>query len=267
MTTETLLPAGTAPSIFAGFRSFWGEIEVARAMALAGVAAGPGATGDVMPGATGAMTHGATAIRARLLAVLKAQEAASTRAAHGAALQAWRDAQFLMAALADDVFVRLDWQGAGWWLWNPLETALYGTRSAGARVFERIDQLTAAGDPAHRELAAVYLAALAVGFEGQYAGAADRAPLDDCRRRLRVFIFGDREPLQGPLVAQCYAHTDVSGRGPLLRSARVWWWAALVVLAAWLAASSVAWRRATEPIGASAARIDAVLEAPAGGAR
>ena len=265
MTTETLLPSGSAPSIFASFRSFWGEIEAARAMALAGAAAA--APGDVTPGATGELTHGATAIRARLLAVLKAQEAASARVAHGASLQAWRDAQFLMAALADDVFVRLDWKGAGWWLWNPLETALYGTRSAGARVFERIDQLTAAGEPAQRELAAVYLAALAVGFEGQYAGAADRSPLDDCRRRLRTFVFGDREPLQGPLVAQCYAHTDVSGRGPLLRSARVWWWAALVVLAAWLAASSVAWRRATEPIAESAARVDAVLETPAGGAR
>ncbi len=259
MTTETLLPAGTTASIFASFRSFWSEIEAARALALSGLPPEPGDGTQ--------LAHAATAIHTRLLAILKTQDAASARLAHGAALQAWRDAQFLMAALADDVFVRLQWSGAAWWLWNPLETALYGTRCAGSRVFERIDQLTAAADPAYRELGAVYLTALAVGFEGQDAGAVDRSPLDDYRRRLRTFIFGDRESLQGPLVAQCYAHTDLSARGALLRSARVWWWAALVVLGAWLAGSSMAWRHVTDPIASSAVRVDATLAAPAGGAR
>lgn len=258
MAGEPLLTSPAAPAIFASFRAFWREVEAARTRAVAGDPQTAGTSTGQWSGETGLM-HPAAVVQGRLLEVLQTQLADVSRSTQGAALQAYRDAHYLMAAMADEVFVKLSWAGASWWLWNPLEAALFGTRCAGQRVFERIEQLTASGDPTQRELAAVYLVALSLGFEGQYAGEADRAWLDRYRQKLRRFIFGDETHLEGPLAPQCYAHTEGTGAGARLQSARPWLWAALLVIALWLAVSTVVWRQSTAPVAASVRRVGAAL--------
>lgn len=242
-----LLASAATPALFASFRAFWSEVDAARAEAVA--AGMTVATEDAGLIPTG------SAIQRRLIDILQTQLAEGDRTTQGAALQAYRDAHYLMAALADDVFVKLAWDGASWWVWNPMEAAVFGTRCAGQRIFERIDQLTANGDPTQRELAAVYLVALALGFEGQYAGEDDRRWRDRYRDKLRRFIFGDTQHLEGPIVPQCYTHTEGTARVSLLHSTRPWLWVALMLVAAWVAASTMVWRTATAPIEAPAQRI------------
>lgn len=256
MTDDLDIHRSATFSVFTRFRAFWKEVEAVR---------GEVATGSVTPTAAlgpGLVSVG-SATRLRLLAVLQEQETELARWAKGSALEYYREAQYVMAAVADEVFVRLPWSGASLWIWNLLESDLFGSRCAGQLVFDRIERLLAGADPNSRELAAVYLAALALGFEGKYAGLPDSGAIDQYKRRLRQFVFGDRESLTGPLVPQCYESTMVAGRGQWLRSSRVWWWATAAVVVLWLIASSLLWHQLRAPIVDEAARADATLKGAA----
>jgi len=266
MANEPELQRAATFSVFTRFRAFWREVEALRADI---------ASGTVSPAASGpGLVHGATTAQMRLLAVLREQETELARWATGAALKYYREAQYVMAAVADDLFVRLrttkpgghdrqPWSGAAHWIRNPLEAALFGSRCAGQAVFDRIDRLIAGADPNSRELAAVYLTALALGFEGKYAGLPDSGAIDEYKRRLRQFVFGNRDSLTGPLVPQCDTGTMAVGRGLLLQNARVWWWTVPAVVAIWLVVSSLLWRQLRTPIVAGISRADATLSGAA----
>src|SRR5262245_61847334 len=129
-------------SVFEQFRSFWKEVEVLREAALA-PAMGP----QDVPAATTALVHASTATRERLLVHIKGQHADLARWATGAVLQYYRQAQYVMIAVADEVFVKLPWSGAAHWRTNLLETEQFGTRCAGQAVFDRIDALLERADP------------------------------------------------------------------------------------------------------------------------
>ena len=102
------------------------------------------------------------------------------------------EAQYVMAALADDVFIHLNWEGKHAWTSNLLEAALFGSHTAGEKVFEKLDRLLRDRDPADRSLAAVYLNALSLGFRGKYYGVNDHGRLRRYRNELFAFIF--RQP-------------------------------------------------------------------------
>lgn len=86
------------------------------------------------------------------------------------AAQVHREARFVMAALADEIFVHEDWDGARYWLTHLLETRLFHTHSAGEVFFIKISALLSRNDPADDHLAVIYLMALALGFRGKYNG-------------------------------------------------------------------------------------------------
>jgi type VI secretion system protein ImpK len=218
------LDRATVFSDFTRFRAFWRETEKVKSDVIKGILDGPTA-------------------RAGLLAILREQETEVARVSDASVVERYRQAQYVMAAVADDAFVRIQWSGAEGWTMSPLETELFGSRCAGQLVFDRIDRLIAGTDPDGRPLAEVYLTALALGFEGKYAGLPHgKKQIALYRRRLRTFVFGDRESLSGPLVPQCYQSTMAVGPGRRLPSSRVWWWAAAAVLGIWLIVSSLLWR-------------------------
>ena len=102
------------------------------------------------------------------------------------------EAQYVMAAFADDVFIHLDWEGRRAWTSNLLETTLFHSHVAGEMFFEKLDQLLRQRDPASRSLAAIYLSALALGFRGKYYGLNDHGKLRRYRHELFTFVF--RQP-------------------------------------------------------------------------
>jgi type VI secretion system protein ImpK len=233
-------------SVFEQFRSFWKDVEILRAAALAPAMAPAGASS---PGT--ALTHPSTATRDRLLMTLRAQQADLARWASGAVLEYYRQAQYVMLAVADEVFVRLPWSGAAHWGANLLETEIFGTRSAGQTIFDRIEGLLERADPKDVELAAVYLTAIALGFRGRYGDRPDAGALDRYKQQLYGFIFGKRPDLSDPfrkLLPQCYETTVTGGAGRKLRSPRLWWWVAAAVVVVWLLASQVVWMTLTSPV-------------------
>ena len=142
-------------SLFIQFRDFWKEVEAVKD-ALA--------RGDI----------DAAAARNRLRDALKAPASSGARlSAPSVASDAQREAQYVMTAVADDVFVQIPSAAGRDWAMHPLELDLFGSRRAGQRVFERVDALLAGDSPNAGELAGIYLAALALGFKGMYADRAD----------------------------------------------------------------------------------------------
>jgi type VI secretion system protein ImpK len=239
--------AGVRPalSIFEHFRSFWREVELLRETATARTLLPPADAGPEE------LAHVPTAIRERLLAFLQAQEADISRWAKGAPLEVYRQAEYVMVAVADEVFVHWSWSGSSYWSANLLETARFGTRRAGEAVFARIERLGDNQHPAQKELAAVYLAALALGFQGRYAGRSDRGAIERYKRQLYRIVFETQPDMADPfrrVMPTCYESTMAVGAGRRLRSPRLWWWAAAAVITVWLVASHVMWTRLTGPL-------------------
>lgn len=156
-----------------------------------------------------------------------------------------RETQYLMAALADETLLhRLpDWPGAADWDAHLLEARLFNSSNAGSAVFERIEALLDARDPLTVELAAIYLLALRLGFEGRHRGQGE-GWLEAYRRRLFRFITG-RDPALGEARArafpQAYRHTADAAPGPGLPYLRRWLLASAVFLAAYLVVSHLVW--------------------------
>ena len=258
-------------SVFSRFRMFWKEVEAVRADILTQAVAPSAPTGLSEPASASgsapspALVQVPTKVREQLLGVLRAQEAEVARFGTGPVFEYYREAQYVMVATADEVFVRLPWSGASSWASNPLETDLFGSRCAGQAIFERIERLAGTPDATTRELAAVYLTALALGFEGRYAGRPDRRAIDGYKRQLRELIFGTNTDLTDPfrrLIPQCYDNTITAGAGRKLRSPRVWWWATAVVLIVWVITSRALWRGLRAPLDDQLAAIGAISATP-----
>lgn len=236
-------------SVLTRFRAFWAEVQALRASVTSELVSPADADGAGVDSLS--RTHSPAAVLDRLAAVLETQDLDLGRRLNGAALRFWREAEYAMVATADDLFVTLPWTGAAQWRGNLLETRRFGTRSAGQSFYAALDQLIERADPNERELAAVYLTALALGFRGKYVGCDDDGVIDRYKRDLHQMIFGNRVGLSDPfrkLLPECYEHTTEVGPGPKLRSPRIWWWAMAGVVAAWLIFSYVAWTFQTQPI-------------------
>jgi type VI secretion system protein ImpK len=190
----------------------------------------------------------------RVVAVLERQETEAVREGGDLALELYKRAQYAMAALADEVFLHLDWHGREAWRQNLIEAKLSDSHRAGEALFERIDDLLRDRDAAQIELARVYLSVLALGFQGKYRGRPDaEQELEVIRRRLYRFIFGrDPRVVRGreSLVPQAYATTLERPRVELPHL-KPWIWAIVLVTIVWLAGSHLIWRhhvREIEPL-------------------
>jgi type VI secretion system protein ImpK len=234
-------------SVFEQFRWFWKEVETLREVVLA-----PAMAPSAAP-AGEALAPVPVSVRERLIGALRAQEAEFSHRTSGAALSGYREAQYVMAALADEVFLHLAWSGAARWATRLIETEQFGTRCAGQEVFARIDRLLERADPEDVELGAVYLTALALGFRGRYGNRPDGGAIDRYTALLFRFIFAKNPDLAQPfrkLMPSCYESTIPAGAGKKLRGPRVWWWVAASVVLVWLVASHALWRGVTTPLHA-----------------
>lgn len=126
-------------------------------------------------------------VRQRLLSCLQRQRLDVERGDAQLDKHILRCAQYVMAALSDEIFLlELDWPGAEHWLSLTLEDALFGSRQAGRLFFRQIDLLPrlGGGQAVLRDLAAVYLLALQLGFKGECRGKSEEPALVKYREKL-----------------------------------------------------------------------------------
>lgn len=157
-----------------------------------------------------------------------------------------REARFVMAALADEVFVHPRWEGTDYWLSHLLEARYFHTHDAGDIFFSRLTALLAANDPVTDELAVIYLTALALGFRGKYTGDTNG---DAVIYGLRVRLYESiklRNPHlldeTGRLFPEAYLSTIEEGVARRLPAPRRWLLISGAVVAGWFVVSCILWQ-------------------------
>lgn len=149
-------------------------------------------------------------ILSKLETCLNAQAKKATLGGNSFAEAYYLEAQFLMAALGDEIFLHMKWPGKTYWESNLLEQRLYETHSAGETFFTKLDFLLDKGDPTRMDLALLFLNCLALGFQGKYRHFEGAAVLRSYRERLFTFI-NRRDPYlfreRMRLFPEAYSHT------------------------------------------------------------
>ena len=163
------------------------------------------------------------------IAFILRRQAEEARESGASGSQLYREAQYAMAALADELFIVgvKEWPGRDDWHAYPLERALFGTQVAGEDVFQRMDRLLARMDPGERDLAEIYFNILTLGFRGRYAvlgkkrASATSIPpeITEYCTRLHRFFAGRGEEHASRVSPQAYEHTDARTSGGLIPSA------------------------------------------------
>jgi len=112
-------------------------------------------------------------------------------------LESIADARYLKAALADEMLLNTPWIGRETWTSHLLEAALFRTSIAGNRVFDRIEEVLSSREPSRRDIARLYLFALALGYQGQYRGMNEQGRLAGLREELFQFVYQRPPELAG----------------------------------------------------------------------
>lgn len=226
--------------------------------AAAGAAVGGGSSG-LAPAAHPESPENHAAVSGvwqQLLSILERQALEAGQTGGAFAFEVYREAQYVMAALADEIFLHLEWEGK--LTWPLLESRLFQSHIAGEAVFDRLDRLLQRRDPFYLDLAAVYFMALSLGFQGKFRGEASDERLEQYRRQLFVMIYRRNPKLfsaTGPLFPQNYQSTLEKAVARKLPSERVWLLLVLAVLLAWLAASQYAWTSVTREVSCLICRV------------
>ncbi|NJL58396.1 MAG: DotU family type IV/VI secretion system protein [Desulfobacteraceae bacterium] len=191
-------------------------------------------------------------IRSRLLNVLDRQIPEARRQGGEYGMNYYKEAQYVMAALADEIFLSMDWKGREEWKSALLEFELFGTYMAGELLFQKADSLLKERDPARTEMASVYLLAISLGFRGKFGDKDDGGKLDSYRRQLYAFIFQKNPELSGAdsrkLFPESYAYTLTQGDEKKLPHLKIWIWLLIGLIALFLIVSSGIWAYYTDDL-------------------
>ncbi|MFT7620847.1 MAG: type VI secretion system protein ImpK [Myxococcota bacterium] len=203
-------------------------------------------------GADGAAELSAGGVRRRLKAVLGDLQADVSRQVGAFETQQFREVEYLLSALADEVFLELEWPDRAQWRENLLESEVFNTHDAGERVFESLDRLLAERDSATRGLGVVYLLALALGFQGRHADHPDGVEtLLQYRRRLYAFIYGgspNRRIENEPLCPQAHLHVLQSDSDERFPSVKKWLAVGSLAMLVLVLVSHLVWLGGIQPI-------------------
>jgi type VI secretion system protein ImpK len=180
----------------------------------------------------------------------------------------YREAQYVMVALADEIFLHTDWEGQGVWVSNLLESKIFRTHVAGELIFEKIDDLLREQNPINRDLAAVYLMALSLGFRGKYYQRDDRGQIARYRHKLFAFICRrdhDLDDASRYVFPEAYYHNVREESERKLSDPRKWLLVLFLVMVVYTAATHALWvefTRELNTVNQSISRLVGELRTP-----
>lgn len=168
------------------------------------------------------------------------------------AVSHYQEAQYVMAALADEIFLNIKWHGQKYWENSLLESQLFHTQIAGELFFTKLEAVLTSNDPTQLDLAIIYIWTLGLGFTGQYREQHHEEKLDWYRNQLYVLITHHSPNLFHPgrafLDENCYEHRVSQPPSRGLPELRVWLIAFSSIILIYLFASSVLWYKIARDI-------------------
>lgn len=231
------------------FAEFYEEIAGIRLALAEGRLPAYLATGDETPPTLGADL--AARVSARLADILRQQARTVRREATAIEVKAHTMAQYVMAALADEIFIlEIEWAGSEAWLDVLIEYKLFQSNKAGRQFFEFVSQvLRPQGHSAlHTDLASVFLLAFQLGFKGMYRGHEGEATLRAYRQQLyRLVNAGDRDRHGRKAFFQAYQHRLSGDKDERLAPLTPWYALGRIALVSYLALSTVVWLVLLQP--------------------
>ena len=138
--------------------------------------------------ALGSSVEGAKSICEHLEIILSEQRIRVQKSGGDYVSRYYSEAEYIMTALADEIFLNLEWSGRNQWENNLLETKLFGSHVAGEKFFSNLDLYLKNRDVSARDIGVLYLWALGLGFQGKYKGG-DVSVLQDYKDKLYEFLF------------------------------------------------------------------------------
>lgn len=138
----------------------------------------------------------------------------------------YRQAQYIMAALGDEIFLNFSWPGQEIWDTTLIEMQVFGTQIAGTKFFEDLDDFLATRDPLKVDIGALYYFALALGFRGKYRGVDDHGIIKSYKDQLFLFVLRRSPQLfsgKRKLFPEAYAYEADQGKLLRLPNPRQWY--------------------------------------------
>jgi type VI secretion system protein ImpK len=219
------------------FRAFFEEVSKAQMRAIETRESNPDAAAKL--------------VSKNLVQLIELQTLESKREGSRFELQSIADARYLKAALADEILLHTPWIGRDCWTEHLLEGALFRTSVAGDRIFEKIEEMLSNREPSVRPIAALYLSALALGFQGKYRGAAGEGRFAGYRAELFQFVYQRPADLSGRdrvLSERAYSSTLSHLAPRKMQTLSKWSVMFLIGLAALIAISEILWLWQTWPV-------------------
>ena len=162
----------------------------------------------------------------------------------------FREVLYVMVALADEVFLQLDWPGKEYWSSHLLEEYAFYSHDAGTRFFENAQQLLGSRDPLRADVATVYYLALTLGFRGRFRDLQNSAQIEHLQHQLFTSLF-QRNPGLGSevrLFPGAYENTLRDRPPRLLPQLRPWLVSLAAVAILYVAASHAIWAFGSAPV-------------------
>lgn len=206
-------------------------------------------------------------VRHSLVKLFQSQAIAAWKEGGSYGAEFYKEAQYVMVALADEIFLHLKWEERRAWISQLLETKIFRSHAAGQFFFEKLDRLLREQNPIHKDLAAVYLMALSLGFKGKYDRVEDEGTLAGYRRQLFIFICGREADLDDRtrfLFPDAYYHNVREESQRKLSDPRKWIVVLCLVIIAYIAATQLFWiefKRELHTVNQSITRIISELKA------
>jgi type VI secretion system protein ImpK len=163
----------------------------------------------------------------------------------------YKEAQYVMVALADEIFLHMEWEGKRSWDLNLLEAKIFRSHAAGQIFFENLDRLLREQNPIYKDLATVYLMALSLGFKGRYYDMDNHGKLARYRTQLFTFIYGREPDLDDETryaFPEAYYHVVREESQRKLSDPRRWIVVLCLVIIAYTAATQAFWIQFTQEL-------------------
>jgi type IV/VI secretion system ImpK/VasF family protein len=180
-------------------------------------------------------------VKQSLLSILEQQSLRTTELGGAFGYGLYREAQYVMAAFADEVFLNAKWPGRT--KWQLIEEALFHTHASGEIFFQKLDSLLAGGTSGSPDLAMIYFHALALDFCGRYRNHDPHKRLERYRRQLymRIFQAAPEDALRQTVFPQPYESTFDEDEERRLPNPHMWWLVIAWIVVAWVPGTAILW--------------------------